>query len=43
MQLFLVILTVSIAILYLSKQFYDRFFAKKTKCDGCAVNQINKK
>ncbi len=43
MQLFLVIVTVTIAVFYLSKQFYDRFFAKKTKCDGCAVSKINTK
>lgn len=41
MQIILVVITVSLALFYLGKQVYDRFFSKKTKCEGCAVNKLS--
>ena len=28
------------ATFYLGREFYLRFFAKQTKCDGCAVGKM---
>lgn len=43
MQNILVIITVLFALIYLGRQFYVRFFAKETKCEGCAVNKMMEK
>lgn len=40
MQNIIVILILSAAVIYLAREFYVRFFAKQTKCDGCAVGKI---
>jgi len=40
MQNIIVILILSAAIFYLGREFYKRFFAKETKCDGCAVGKM---
>lgn len=42
MQIILVAITVVLALFYLGKQFYSRFFAKKSSCDGCAINKLSK-
>ena len=39
-QKILAIAILGVAVLYLGKQFYVRFFSKKTNCDSCAVSQI---
>ena len=39
MQVFLVIITVSIALVYLGIKAYKAFFSKKTKCEGCAFSK----
>lgn len=40
MQNVIVILILSAAAIYLGREFYLRFFAKQTKCDGCAVGKM---
>jgi len=40
MQTVLVIVIITTATAYLGWQFYQRFFAKDKKCDGCAVNKM---
>jgi len=39
MQTVIVISLVVIAATYLGWQAYKRFFAKETKCDGCAMSK----
>jgi hypothetical protein len=39
-QLILVTIVLSLATLYLAREFYKRFLSKDTKCDGCAVNKL---
>jgi hypothetical protein len=40
MQTVFVIVVITAASIYLGRQFYQRFFSKDTKCDGCAVNKM---
>ena len=39
MQILLVIITVSAALVYLGFKAYKAFFSKETKCEGCAFSK----
>lgn len=39
-QNIIVIAILAAAAFYLGKQFYDKFFAKKSNCDSCAVSKM---
>lgn len=43
MQVFLVILAISAATIYLGWQAYKRFFKKETSCESCAFGESSKK
>lgn len=40
MQVLIVIFIILLALIYLGREFYMRFFSKETKCDGCAVGKM---
>ena len=42
MQVFLVIITITLAVGFLARQTYQRFFKKDGNCEGCAVNKASK-
>ena len=39
MQLILVIITISLALIYLGRKSYKRFFKNDAKCNGCAMKE----
>lgn len=41
MQVFLVLIVVSLACFYLGKKGYDAFFSSQTKCEGCAFSKMD--
>jgi hypothetical protein len=39
MQIVLTVITLTLALAYLGREVWKRFFAKETKCDSCAVGK----
>jgi hypothetical protein len=39
MQIALTVITLTLALAYLGREVWKRFFAKETKCDSCAVGK----
>ncbi len=39
MQIVLVIITVSLALIFLAHKGFKAFFSKKNSCDGCAFSK----
>jgi Na+-transporting methylmalonyl-CoA/oxaloacetate decarboxylase gamma subunit len=42
MQIVLLFLAIVIAVSYLGKKFYRRFFIKESSCDGCVLGKTGK-